>query len=91
MCESTLNLCINPNFYKNTTVPITAKSAGSISEKKVYELEIDQKVLKKINIAEQQATIIVKLSAGEKSDGKQYPFNLVAIELLNNNKVLYLR
>ena len=52
-------------------MPITAKSAGSISEKKVYELEIDQKVLKKINIAEQQATIIVKLSAGKKSDGKQ--------------------
>ena len=72
-------------------MPINAKSAGSISGKKVYELEIDQKVLKKINIAEQQATIIVKLSAGEKSDGKQYPFNLVAIELLNNNKVLYLR
>lgn len=61
VCQSTISLCTNPSFYKNTTLPIAAKSAGSISEKKVYELEIDQKVLKKINIAEQQAIIIVKL------------------------------
>lgn len=31
VCQSTINLCTNPNFYKNTTLPITAKSAGSIS------------------------------------------------------------
>lgn len=51
-------------------------------------MQIDDKVLKKINSAEQQATIIVKLNP---ASGSKSPFNLAAVEFINNNKVLYLR
>jgi hypothetical protein len=88
VCQSTLSLCTNPNYYQNVTLSITAKPHQQVSQKTVYELQIEDKVLKKINAAEQQATIIVKLNPTAQAKN---PFNLVAIELLNNNKVLYLR
>jgi hypothetical protein len=52
---------------------------------------VEDKLLKKINIAEQQAIVVVKLNPDKPAKGEADDFSLVAIELLNNNKVLYLR
>jgi hypothetical protein len=89
VCQSTLNLCTDINYYKNVTVPIAFKPHSDVSQKQVYDLQIEDKVLKKINAAEEEATIIVKLSPGQNKTDLQV--NIIAIELVNNNKVLYLR
>ncbi len=83
-----MGLCTNPKFYKNSTVPIKAVPQNDVSQKKIFELTIEDSLLKKINAAEEQATIIVRFSDKKPSNESM---NLVAIELMNNNKVLYLR
>ena len=54
-----------------------------------YIIEIDDSVLQKINVVEKEGNIIVKMTK-EESDAT-LGFNLVALEILNNNKVQYLR
>ena len=98
VCLTTLGLCTNPKLYKNATVPIPSKPHDNLSEKQVYELVVEDKLLKKINAAEEEATIIIKFTDTRTAEevkvaaeSKQAGFNLVAVELVNNNKVAYLR
>lgn len=54
---------------------------------------VEDKQLKKINAAEEEATIIIKFTDMDSTVNptKNALFNLVAVELVNNNKVSYLR
>ena len=62
VCLTTLGLCTNPALFRNATVPITAKPHDKVSEKHVYELAVEERLLKKINAAEEEATIIVRFT-----------------------------
>jgi hypothetical protein len=91
LCNSfSLQQCTSPDSYKNNTQAIKVISQEQVGQKVTFQLEIVEDTLKRVNTVEKEGNIVVRLEVREKAPDS-VGYNLVAVELFNNNKVQYLR
>jgi hypothetical protein len=61
-CKSDLNTCINPKTSDNHTKVVLPKKVNDVSSRVVYDFELTNIELQKINIVEEEFVMIVKLT-----------------------------
>ena len=73
VCKTVTSWCTDLKTYKNNTIPIKVLNKNLVSQKEIYELEISNEVIRKINQVEEQVNIVVKMQKvkREKKEGEK--------------------